>query len=200
MARFLHLQCLMSKVPFPRWARKWINIRKSFSNFYGFRRSKLSVMLENMGLSFEGQQHSGIDDARNIARIAIRMLQDGADIKVNERLYAHKLRGLEQLDQLDVQPVAPGSGSSSHSDTDTDCEENQKENKHSHHHHHHADVTNCKTHADHSHRSNCYSADHKTFNNAFTNMSLHESMYNQPVPQENENVDDLLAYYALQKT
>ncbi len=59
MARFLHMQCLLSGVMFPKWARKWINIRKAFSNFYGFPRSKLTIMLENMGLTFEGQQHSG---------------------------------------------------------------------------------------------------------------------------------------------
>ena len=98
MARFLHQQCIISQVPYPRWARKWINIRKSFSNFYGFRRSKLATMLENLGMSFQGQQHSGIDDARNIARISVRMLEDGCDLKVNERLYAHKLKDIQNLE------------------------------------------------------------------------------------------------------
>ena len=91
MARFMHKQCRISGIPFPRWARKWVNVRKAFSNFYGFRRAKLTSMLENMGMAFEGHQHSGLDDSRNIARIVIRMIDDGYDLKVNERIYAHKL-------------------------------------------------------------------------------------------------------------
>ena len=59
MARFLHIQCLISGLPFPNWARKWINIRKAFSNFYGFPRRKLSMMLDTVGMVFEGNQHSG---------------------------------------------------------------------------------------------------------------------------------------------
>ena len=86
----MHLQCSTSNIPFPRWAKKWINIRKSYSNYYGFKRVKLSVMLENLGMQFEGQQHSGIDDARNISRIVIHMLDDGFMMKINESLYSGK--------------------------------------------------------------------------------------------------------------
>ena len=133
------MQCLISALPFPKWARKWVNIRKAFSNFYGFPRLKLSMMLDSVGMVFEGNEHSGssrcnrlllfvcsctttilrsvlsriwssliydyqqyvnilftsnvgIDDARNIARIVIRMLEDGCDIQKNERISRGKLR------------------------------------------------------------------------------------------------------------
>ncbi|XP_076372373.1 3'-5' exoribonuclease 1-like [Tachypleus tridentatus] len=86
MGRFLHLQCQFCKIPFPRWGRKWVNIRKAYTNFYRTKSYSLVPMLELLGLKFEGQQHCGFDDARNIARIAICMLKDGAHLKVNERI------------------------------------------------------------------------------------------------------------------
>jgi len=35
-------------------------------------------------MSFEGHLHSGLDDSRNIARIAMRLAEDGCELKVNE--------------------------------------------------------------------------------------------------------------------
>lgn len=37
-------------------------------------------------MEFSGRQHSGLDDARNIARVTARLLEDGHDLRVNERL------------------------------------------------------------------------------------------------------------------
>lgn len=53
--------------------------------------TKLSTMLEKLGLKYEGRPHSGLDDSRNIARIALRMLQDGCQLRVNERIHAGQL-------------------------------------------------------------------------------------------------------------
>ena len=39
-----------------------------------------------LGLTFEGQPHSGLDDAKNIAAVALRLLQDGASLSPNEKL------------------------------------------------------------------------------------------------------------------
>lgn len=53
--------------------------------------TKLSTMLQKLGLKYEGRPHSGLDDSRNIARIAIRMLRDGCQLRVNERMHAGQL-------------------------------------------------------------------------------------------------------------
>ena len=37
-------------------------------------------------LTFEGSPHSGFDDAKNIARILIKLLEDRAFVRVNERI------------------------------------------------------------------------------------------------------------------
>lgn len=43
-------------------------------------------MLTDLGLEFSGRQHSGLDDSRNIARIAAHLLESGDQMRVNERL------------------------------------------------------------------------------------------------------------------
>ncbi|KAJ8287070.1 hypothetical protein GJAV_G00046690 [Gymnothorax javanicus] len=93
MSKFLNIQCHVSGIRYPQFAKKWINIRKSYGNFYKVPRThtKLSSMLEKLGLRYEGRPHCGLDDSRNISRIAVRMLQDGCQLRVNERMHAGQL-------------------------------------------------------------------------------------------------------------
>ncbi|XP_064631479.1 3'-5' exoribonuclease 1-like [Lineus longissimus] len=119
MGRFLHAQCLHNKIPFPRWGMKWVNIRKAYRNYYSFRKATLKSMLENLGMTFEGHQHSGIDDTKNIARVVLRMLEDGCDLRVNEKLHAHKLCASQKV-LLDVVPIARDDDSDIDSDEQAD--------------------------------------------------------------------------------
>lgn len=43
-------------------------------------------MLQMLGLTFEGKQHCGLDDSRNVARIVCQLIKDGAEIRVNEKI------------------------------------------------------------------------------------------------------------------
>lgn len=98
MGKFFQMQCLISGLPsVPHQFRYWINIRRSFNNMYANKNGRdrrgsapawknLQGMLDSLGMEFEGRPHCGRDDARNIARIAIRMLIDGVELRVNERL------------------------------------------------------------------------------------------------------------------
>jgi len=61
----------------------WVDIRAFFAEFYGCDRCNIPTMLSRYELTFEGRQHSGLDDARNIAIIAKRMWMDGAMLKAN---------------------------------------------------------------------------------------------------------------------
>ncbi|KAH9500731.1 3'-5' exoribonuclease 1 [Bulinus truncatus] len=84
MSRFLKTQTELSSVPFPPWAKHWINLRKAYTAFYSCGRVNLHQMLDELGMKFQGRPHCGLDDARNIAAIAIRLLQDGCIMRVNE--------------------------------------------------------------------------------------------------------------------
>ncbi|KAK0153519.1 3'-5' exoribonuclease 1 [Merluccius polli] len=106
MSKFLNIQCRVSRIRYPQFAKKWINIRKSYGNFYKVPRTqtKLSTMLEKLGLRYEGRPHSGLDDSRNIARIALRMLKDGCQLRVNERMHAGQLISVPSSAPLEGAP------------------------------------------------------------------------------------------------
>ena len=79
---FLHGECTRKGIPKRAYFDKWVNIKALFADFYHVRSCKIHKMLSRQGLKFEGRLHSGIDDTRNIARIAIRMRQDGSGFYV----------------------------------------------------------------------------------------------------------------------
>lgn len=76
-------QCVLAKITFPPYATKWLDVRKLFSSFYRVPSGNISGMLENLGLRFEGREHSGIDDAKNIARVLVQLIKDGCIVKYN---------------------------------------------------------------------------------------------------------------------
>lgn len=110
MSKFLNIQCRISRIRYPQFAKKWINIRKSYGNFYKVPRTqtRLSIMLEKLGLKYEGRPHSGLDDSRNIAKIALRMLQDGCQLRVNERMHAGQLLSIPSSAPLEGAPPPHG--------------------------------------------------------------------------------------------
>ena len=74
------------QVEFPASFWYWVNIRKTFANFYHTSRIPLSTMIQLIGREFQGRAHSGLDDSRNIAAIVQRVLKDGGRIILNEKL------------------------------------------------------------------------------------------------------------------
>ena len=54
-----------------------------FGSFYQIKSGNLATMLGHLGMKFEGREHCGLDDAMNIARVAVQMVQDGCVLKYN---------------------------------------------------------------------------------------------------------------------
>ena len=212
MSRFMFIQCQLSHIHFPRWARKWVNIRKAYCNFYQFRRAKLATMLENLGMCFEGHQHSGIDDARNISRVVCRMLEDGSELRINERIFEEKLRLVQELanssesearasgcNGLVHGDVLPVTGSERNSDLESEEESAEEDATETH-----TDVNGVL--------GACGDVPHNLSNLQHDMAQLHltdpqtsNCKISVVVPDEDgddgdDDVDDLLAYYALQKS
>lgn len=57
--------------------RRWINIKRPFRTFTGQKGGGMTGMLSKLGLSLDGRHHSGIDDTRNIAKIASALIAMG---------------------------------------------------------------------------------------------------------------------------
>lgn len=88
-SQFLAPEVTRKSLAVPKWARKWIDIRRRFQ--YTFQLTKwigVSDMLVLLNMEFEGREHSGIDDARNIARIvkAVHKQRGKGHLKPNRSL------------------------------------------------------------------------------------------------------------------
>jgi 3'-5' exoribonuclease 1 len=79
---FLLPECTRLGIDAPWYLRKSIDLRALFPAFFDCKRMGLHGMLGVLGLKFEGRQHSGIADARNIARIASGLIQRGCKMCV----------------------------------------------------------------------------------------------------------------------
>lgn len=89
MAKFMRIQCEISNLEFPTWGKQWINIMKTFRQFYTVAadvKLNMQKMLSGLGLEFKGRQHSGLNDAENILRITETMISDGCLLRINEKL------------------------------------------------------------------------------------------------------------------
>ncbi|CAH1795256.1 unnamed protein product [Owenia fusiformis] len=64
----------------------WVDLRATYKNFYERKPNGLNGALQDVGIEFEGRQHSGLDDAKNTAKLAWRMMCDGCIIKITKSL------------------------------------------------------------------------------------------------------------------
>ncbi|CBH10239.1 exonuclease, putative [Trypanosoma brucei gambiense DAL972] len=78
MRKFMH-ECSVVRDGhiFPPLFYRWVDVRKCFKQHFNKWPRKLVDMLRTLRLDFEGKQHSGIDDSRNIARILIELMRRG---------------------------------------------------------------------------------------------------------------------------
>ena len=81
LALFLALQCKICKVPIPAYARMFVHLPKLFQWVYlssdpTKHRANMTEMLTHLEIDLEGRHHSGIDDARNLSKIVVQMLND----------------------------------------------------------------------------------------------------------------------------
>eukprot|EP00803_Ostreobium_quekettii_P008663 evm.model.scf_1422.1 EVM.evm.TU.scf_1422.1 scf_1422:15009-22671(-) len=71
-------QARTSQLATPDVFRAWANVKSIFRNVLREYGRGMMNMLDRLGLPHQGRHHSGIDDTRNIARIAIRLMELGA--------------------------------------------------------------------------------------------------------------------------
>jgi inhibitor of KinA sporulation pathway (predicted exonuclease) len=77
---FLRKECQRKSLPIQPYWNQFVDLRHWFAAGFGVRRCGVSKMLELCGLKFQGREHSGIDDARNIARITAEMIRAGCPL------------------------------------------------------------------------------------------------------------------------
>lgn len=87
---FISKQCRFSSIKRPKYMHKWVDLRTLFAEHKKTARLNLEGMLKVLEMEFEGRPHSGIDDARNVARIAKRLAEDGVIFGTNGEVVSSK--------------------------------------------------------------------------------------------------------------
>jgi len=77
VSSFLQRECHRKELPLQKYWDQFVDVRQMFAAGFNVRRCGVRAMLEQCGLEFQGREHSGIDDARNIARIVSEMILAG---------------------------------------------------------------------------------------------------------------------------
>lgn len=86
LKKMLPRQCRACDPPItsiPASFRRWVNIKVPFAGYMRLRKSPgLAGMLRKLELDFVGRHHRGIDDCRNIARVARHMANNGVALSL----------------------------------------------------------------------------------------------------------------------
>jgi len=78
----LEKECQRKQILKPGCLNTWIDIRAVYKQFYNRRPQGLNGALREVGLTFEGREHSGIEDARNTSNLVWRMVQSGCPMTI----------------------------------------------------------------------------------------------------------------------
>ncbi|TNN46187.1 ERI1 exoribonuclease 2 [Liparis tanakae] len=79
-------ECKRKQLHKPDVLNSWIDLRITYRLFYDRKPKGLNGALQDLGIQFSGREHSGLDDSRNTAQLAARMMRDGCVMKITRSL------------------------------------------------------------------------------------------------------------------
>uniref|UniRef100_A0A3P8SRW0 ERI1 exoribonuclease 2 n=1 Tax=Amphiprion percula TaxID=161767 RepID=A0A3P8SRW0_AMPPE len=91
----LQYECKRKQLHKPDVLNSWIDLRSTYRLFYARKPKGLNGALQDLGIQFSGREHSGLDDARNTAQLAARMMRDGCVMKITRSL--ERVSGLKPM-------------------------------------------------------------------------------------------------------
>nr|XP_044998781.1 ERI1 exoribonuclease 2 isoform X2 [Jaculus jaculus] len=78
----LEYECKRKQLLKPVFLNSWIDLRAMYKLFYKRKPKGLNGALQEVGIEFSGREHSGLDDSRNTALLAWKMIRDGCLMKI----------------------------------------------------------------------------------------------------------------------
>ncbi|XP_056359402.1 ERI1 exoribonuclease 2 [Oenanthe melanoleuca] len=127
----LHYECKRKQLHKPDILNSWIDLKATYRAFYNRKPKGLNGALQDLGIVFEGREHSGLDDSRNTARLAWRLICDGCVLKITKSL-DKKSNLISRTLTVNITDKTPlGSKSRPETSRDGTCEtKSLAENKH----------------------------------------------------------------------
>ena len=80
----LENECKRKGYLYPNSLKAWIDLKYVYQKFYGRKPLGLNGALQEMGLAFEGREHSGLDDAKNTTKLVAKMIKDGCTLGITK--------------------------------------------------------------------------------------------------------------------
>ena len=85
LRHFLLPECRRKKIRVRDAWRSWVDLGRHLMVHFDLRRpGNLQMKLAKVGLTFEGTPHRGLDDARNIGRLALALQERGVSLVIND--------------------------------------------------------------------------------------------------------------------
>ena len=85
LRHFLLPECRRKKIRVRDAWRVWVDIGRHLMVHFDLRRpGNLQMKLARVGLTFDGTPHRGLDDARNIGRLALALQERGVSLTIND--------------------------------------------------------------------------------------------------------------------
>eukprot|EP00466_Bigelowiella_natans_P019550 jgi/Bigna1/64862/fgenesh1_kg.87_\ len=72
---FVAIECKRKGILMPSYYKRWVNLEYHFCKTFNVEFANMDGMLKHFNLQFEGAKHSGITDARNLARCTIEIIR-----------------------------------------------------------------------------------------------------------------------------
>jgi ERI1 exoribonuclease 3 len=84
----LPAQLRFSEIPRVSYLRSWCNVKALCAFVWREKKQPAGMpgMLNRLGLTLEGKHHSGIDDCKNIARIVVKLREQGCQFQATANL------------------------------------------------------------------------------------------------------------------
>lgn len=79
-------ECQRKRLKKPPFFSQWIDAKAIFREWYNYKPVNFADALNHVGMEFEGREHSGIDDAKNLAALTYKMRCDGALLTITKDL------------------------------------------------------------------------------------------------------------------
>lgn len=111
----LENECKRKQIRKPDCFNSWIDIRAVYRNFYSRRPHGLNNALREVGLAFEGREHSGIEDARNTAKLIWKMVQSGCVLNITATRDENSLPGANTAHRMSTNKHEDDGGSNKRS-------------------------------------------------------------------------------------
>jgi len=77
----------MKNIDLHSYYKSFVNVKYEFEHRYKTKAYGMRTMLDTLKLTLDGRHHSGIDDTKNIAKIMLKIINDGH--KYNDYRHIH---------------------------------------------------------------------------------------------------------------